>query len=58
METRRQTLIPVVLGSQSQEQAPGSNPIIDMLSSPLAKAVLAGIATVVIKRMTGSSSQA
>ena len=45
-------------GSQPQGQAPGSNPIVDMLSSPLAKAVLAGIATVVIKRMTGSSSQA
>src|SRR6478735_2235323 len=44
--------------SQTQEQVQGSNPIIDMLSSPLAKAVLAGIATVVIKRMTGSSSQA
>src|SRR6478609_8875617 len=29
-------------GSQPQEQAPGSNPIVDMLSSPLAKAVLAG----------------
>jgi len=44
--------------AQPQEQVQGSNPIIDMLSSPLAKAVLAGIATVVIKRMTGSSSQA
>ena len=30
--------------AQAQEQAPGSNPIIDMLSSPMAKAVLAGIA--------------
>src|SRR6478609_7131702 len=29
-------------GSQAQEQAPGSNPLVDMLSSPLAKAVLAG----------------
>jgi hypothetical protein len=45
-------------GSQVQDQAPGSSPIIDMLSSPLAKAVLAGIAAVVVKRMTGSSSQA
>ena len=44
--------------AQPQEQAPGSSPIIDMLSSPLAKAVLAGIAAVVVKRMTGSSSQA
>lgn len=42
---------------QPQEQAPGSNPIVDMLSSPLAKAVLAGIAAVVVKRMTGASSQ-
>src|SRR6187401_3492994 len=42
--------------AQPQEQAPGSSPIIDMLSSPLAKAVLAGIAAVVVKRMTGSSS--
>ena len=41
---------------QPQEQAPGSNPIVDMLSSPLAKAVLAGIAAVVVKRMTGASS--
>jgi hypothetical protein len=45
-------------GGQPQEQAQGSSPIIDMLSSPLAKAVLAGIAAVVVKRMTGSSSQA
>jgi hypothetical protein len=44
--------------ARPQEQAPGSSPIIDMLSSPLAKAVLAGIAAVVVKRMTGSSSQA
>jgi hypothetical protein len=43
-------------GSQSQEQAPGSTPIVDMLSSPLAKAVLAGIAAVVVKRITGVSS--
>jgi len=42
---------------QPQEQAPGSNPIADMLSSPLAKAVLAGIAAVVVRRMTGASSQ-
>jgi hypothetical protein len=43
-------------GSQPQGQAPGSNPIVDMLSSPLAKAVLAGIAAVVVKRITGSTS--
>src|SRR5262245_54424730 len=42
---------------QAQAQAPGSNPITDMLSSPLAKAVLAGIAAVVVKRMTGRASQ-
>jgi hypothetical protein len=40
---------------QPQGQAPGSNPLGDMLSSPTAKAVLAGIAAMVVKRMTGSS---
>jgi hypothetical protein len=46
-----------ILGGDSAAavQAPGSNPIGDMLSSPLAKAVLAGIAAMVIKRMTGTS---
>ena len=39
--------------SQPQEQASGSNPITDMLSSPMAKAVLAGIAAIVVKRMMG-----
>jgi hypothetical protein len=39
--------------SQSQGQA---NPITDMLSSPMAKAVLAGIAAIVVKRMMGSSA--
>jgi hypothetical protein len=43
-------------GSQPQEQA-GSSPIIDMLSSPLAKAVLAGIAAVVVKRVMGGRSR-
>jgi hypothetical protein len=42
--------------SQPQGQAPGSNPITDMLSSPMAKAVLAGIAAIVVKRMMGSSA--
>jgi hypothetical protein len=42
--------------AQAQGQAPRSNPIIDMLSSPMAKAVLAGIAAVVVKRMTGSQA--
>jgi len=43
-------------GGQPQGQAPGSNPIIDMLSSPQAKAVLAGIAAMVVKRVTQGSS--
>ena len=51
--------LPDILGpgdGQPQEQAaPGSNPITDMLSSPMAKAVLAGIAAIVVKRMMGSS---
>ena len=38
-------------GAPPQEQAPGSNPIADMLSSPMAKAVLAGIAAMVVKRV-------
>jgi hypothetical protein len=37
--------------AQPQEQAPGSNPIADMLASPAAKAVLAGIAAKVVKRV-------
>jgi hypothetical protein len=46
-------------GGQPQEQAQGSNPIIDILSSPQAKAVLAGIAAMVVKRvMQGSSGTA
>ena len=45
-------------GAQSQGQAPGSNPITDMLSSPMAKAVLAGIAAVVVKNMMGRSRSA
>ena len=48
----------ILSGSQSQGQAPGSNPIIDMLSSPQAKAVLAGITAMLVKRMTqGGTSQ-
>jgi hypothetical protein len=42
-------------GAPPQEQAPGSNPIADMLSSPMAKAVLAGIAAMVVKRVMRSS---
>ena len=41
-------------GGQPQGQASSSNPIGDMLSSPMAKAVLAGIAAVVVKRMMGA----
>ena len=40
-----------------QGQAPGSNPIIDMLKSPQAKAVLAGIAATVVKRITQGSTR-
>src|SRR4029450_54179 len=44
-------------GAQPQEQAQGSNPITDMLSSPMAKAVLAGIAAMVVKRVMQGSSE-
>ena len=37
--------------AQPQQQAPGSSPIIEILSSPMAKAVLAGIASMVVKRV-------
>jgi hypothetical protein len=37
--------------ARSQEQAPAANPIGDMLASPMAKAVLAGIAAMVVKRV-------
>ena len=37
--------------AQPQGQAPGSNPIGDILASPMAKAVLAGIAAMVVKRV-------
>jgi hypothetical protein len=43
--------------AQPQAQAPASNPIIDMLSSPQAKAVLAGIAAMVVKRVMQGSSR-
>ena len=42
---------------QLQGQASGSNPIGDMLSSPMAKAVLAGIAATVVKSVTQGSSR-
>ena len=43
-------------GGQPQGQAPGLNPIIDILKSPQAKAVLAGIAATVVKRVRQGSS--
>ena len=44
-------------GGQPQGQAPGSNPIIDILKSPQAKAVLAGIAATLVKRIKQGSSR-
>ena len=44
-------------GGQPQGQAPGSNPILDILKSPQVKAVLAGIAATVVKRVTQGSSR-
>jgi len=43
--------------AQPQEQVQRSNPIIDMLGSPQAKAVLAGIAAMVVKRVMQGSSR-
>ena len=43
---------------QPQEQASGSSPIIDILKSPMAKAVLAGIAAMVVKRVMNPSQRA
>jgi len=40
-----------------QEQASGSSPITDILTSPMAKAVLAGIAAMVVKRVMSRPSQ-
>jgi hypothetical protein len=48
-----------ILGGGGGAQGSGSNPIIDMLSSPQAKAVLAGIAAMLVKRfMQGLSRTA
>ena len=44
-------------GAQPQDQASGSSPITDMLTSPMAKAVLAGIAAMVVKRVMQGSSR-
>jgi hypothetical protein len=41
--------------AQSQGQASGSSAITDILTSPMAKAVLAGIAAMVVKRVMGQS---
>jgi len=38
---------------QSQAQGSGSSPLTDILASPMAKAVLAGIAAMVVKRVMG-----
>ena len=42
---------------QPQQQASASNPITDMLSSPMAKAVLAGITAMVVKRVMQGASR-
>ena len=44
--------------AQPQEQVSGSSPIIDILKSPMAKAVLAGIAAMVVKRVMNPSQRA
>ena len=41
-----------------QEQASGPSPIIEILKSPMAKAVLAGIAAMVVKRVMNPSQRA
>jgi hypothetical protein len=38
-------------GGDDPQEASGSNPLAEILSSPMAKAVLAGIATMVVKRV-------
>ena len=43
---------------QPKEQASGSSPIADILASPMAKAVLAGIAARVVKNVMGQSKAA
>jgi hypothetical protein len=47
-----------MLGGDAAQQASGSNPIVDILSSPMAKAVLAGIAAMVVKNVMGPSQRA
>jgi hypothetical protein len=43
--------------AQPQQQASGSSPIVDILTSPMAKAVLAGIAAMVVKNVMGGSQR-
>ena len=43
--------------AQTQQQASGSSPIIDILTSPMAKAVLAGIAAMVVKNVMGGTQR-
>ena len=43
--------------AQAQAQGSGSSPITDILTSPMAKAVLAGIAAMVVKRVMQGSSR-
>jgi hypothetical protein len=44
-------------GGDAQQQPSGSSPIIDILSSPMAKAVLAGIAAMVVKNVMGGTQR-
>ena len=44
-------------GAQSQQQSSGSSPIMDILTSPMAKAVLAGIAAMVVKNVMGGTQR-
>ena len=41
----------------TQQQASGSSPIIDILTSPMAKAVLVGIAAMVVKNVMGGTQR-
>lgn len=43
--------------AQPQQQASGSSPIVDILTSPMAKAVLAGIAAMVVKNVMGGTQR-
>ena len=42
---------------QTQQQASGSSPIVDILTSPMAKAVLAGIAAMVVKKVMSGTQR-